>query len=152
MDKNDQIIGKISKLEAHILQNGQSPLHRAFSLFHFNSQNQLLLQKRSQYKITFPSLWTNTGKLHKKWYLGRYIFTLFVFTKYESSSKVCSHPLYNEKEIELNEGIKHAANRRALYECNLSIPIENLKVMQRIIYSRPMDHHLLGEHELGKYE
>ena len=64
MDKNDQIIGKISKLEAHILKNGQSPLHRAFSLFHFNSQNQLLLQKRSQYKITFPSLWTNTGKLH----------------------------------------------------------------------------------------
>jgi len=121
VDKNDQIIGKISKLEAHILQNGQSPLHRAFSLFHFNSQNQLLLQKRSQYKITFPSLWTNT---------------------------VCSHPLYNETEIELNEGIKHAANRRALYECNLSIPIENLKVMQRIIYSRPMDHHLLGEHEL----
>ena len=63
VDKNDKIIGKISKLEAHILQNGQSPLHRAFSLFHFNSKNQLLLQKRSQYKITFPSLWTNTGKL-----------------------------------------------------------------------------------------
>ena len=63
VDKKDQIIGKISKLEAHILRNGQSPLHRAFSLFHFNSKNQLLLQKRSQYKITFPSLWTNTGKL-----------------------------------------------------------------------------------------
>lgn len=155
MDKNDQIIGKISKLEAHILQNGQSPLHRAFSLFHFNSQNQLLLQKRSQYKITFPSLWTNTGRLPHisliQLYFGRFIFTLFVFTKYGSSSKVCSHPLYNETEIELNEGIKHAANRRALYECNLSIPIENLKVMQRIIYSRPMDHHLLGEHELGNY-
>jgi len=121
VDKNDQIVGKISKLEAHILQNGRSPLHRAFSLFHFNSKNQLLLQKRSQYKITFPSLWTNT---------------------------VCSHPLYTEKEMELNEGIKHAANRRAIYECNLNIPIENLKVMQRIIYSRPMDHRLLGEHEL----
>lgn len=121
VDKNDQIIGKISKLEAHILQNGHSPLHRAFSLFHFNSKNQLLVQKRSRYKITFPSLWTNT---------------------------VCSHPLYNEKEIESDEGIKHAANRRAIYECNLNIPIENLKVMQRIIYSRPMDHHLLGEHEL----
>jgi len=79
------------------------------------------------------------------------IFTLFACTKYGSSSKVCSHPLYNETEIELNEGIKHAANRRALYECNLSIPIENLRVMQRIIYSRPMDHHLLGEHELGNY-
>ena len=85
-------------------------------------------------------------------YFARFIFTLFVFTKYGSSFKVCSHPLYNEKEIELNEGIKYAANRRAIYECNLNIPIENLKVMQRIIYSRPMDHHLLGEHELGKYD
>lgn len=88
MDKNDQIIGKISKLEAHILQNGQSPLHRAFSLFHFNSQNQLLLQKRSQYKITFPSLWTNTGKLHHisrvqlhlVVYFSRFISILFVLS------------------------------------------------------------------------
>ena len=68
---------------------------------------------------------------------------------YVSSYKVCSHPLYNDQEIDLNVGIKHAAHRRALYECNLNIPIENLNVMQRIIYSRPMDHHLLGEHELG---
>jgi len=120
VDTKDNVIGKISKLEAHILENGKSPLHRAFSLFHFNSNNQLLLQKRSKYKITFPSLWTNT---------------------------VCSHPLFNDEEIEF-EGIKHAANRRALYECNLNVPVDHLTVVQRIIYSRPMDHDLLGEHEL----
>jgi isopentenyl-diphosphate delta-isomerase type 1 len=35
-------------------------LHRAFSVFLFDSQNRLLLQQRAAEKITFPDLWTNT--------------------------------------------------------------------------------------------
>ena len=35
-----------------------SHLHRAFSLFVFNNRDELLLQQRSDTKITFPSLWT----------------------------------------------------------------------------------------------
>ena len=39
-------------------------LHRAFSVFLFNSQNKLLLQQRAASKITFPKVWTNTCCSH----------------------------------------------------------------------------------------
>lgn len=35
-------------------------LHRAFSIFVFNSKNELLIQKRAPEKITFPGYWANT--------------------------------------------------------------------------------------------
>ena len=43
VDKSGNQIGLMPKLEAH--QKGI--LHRAFSIFLFNSKNQILLQKRS---------------------------------------------------------------------------------------------------------
>jgi len=40
-------------------------LHRAFSVFLFRpSDGKLLLQKRADEKITFPSMWTNTCCSH----------------------------------------------------------------------------------------
>jgi isopentenyl-diphosphate delta-isomerase len=39
-------------------------LHRAFSVFLFNSENKLLLQQRAASKITFPKVWTNTCCSH----------------------------------------------------------------------------------------
>jgi hypothetical protein len=39
-------------------------LHRAFSVFLFNSDNKLLLQQRAASKITFPKVWTNTCCSH----------------------------------------------------------------------------------------
>ena len=53
VDELDQIQGQISKFDAHVKRDGRSPLHRAFSLFHFNSKNQLLLQQRSHLKVSF---------------------------------------------------------------------------------------------------
>jgi isopentenyl-diphosphate delta-isomerase len=47
-------------------------LHRAFSVFLFNSKGELLLQQRASEKITFPDYWTNT---------------------------CCSHPLYTPDEL-----------------------------------------------------
>ena len=40
-------------------------LHRAFSVFLFNSENKLLLQQRAACKITFPRVWTNTCCSHQ---------------------------------------------------------------------------------------
>lgn len=40
-------------------------LHRAFSVFLFNSRNELLLQQRAASKITFPGVWTNTCCSHQ---------------------------------------------------------------------------------------
>ena len=39
-------------------------LHRAFSVFLFDSENRLLLQQRASEKITFPNMWTNTCCSH----------------------------------------------------------------------------------------
>ncbi|MFA5047719.1 MAG: isopentenyl-diphosphate Delta-isomerase [Patescibacteria group bacterium] len=62
VDKNGQRIGSIDKLEAHRL--GQ--LHEAFSVFIFNSKNELLLQQRNKEKYHSAGLWSNTVCSHPK--------------------------------------------------------------------------------------
>ena len=62
VDKNDQEIGSMEKLQAHKLGR----LHRAFSVFIFNNKQELLLQKRSKGKYHSPSMWTNTCCSHPK--------------------------------------------------------------------------------------
>lgn len=54
--RNDLPVKAVSKKDAHLLgSDGQlPPLHRAFSVFLFNKKNELLMQQRSKYKITFP--------------------------------------------------------------------------------------------------
>ena len=56
VDANDQQIGVANKLQAH--QEGL--LHRAFSLFVFDSRGRLLLQRRAPEKYHSGGLWTNT--------------------------------------------------------------------------------------------
>ncbi|GLV61317.1 Isopentenyl-diphosphate delta isomerase, partial [Carabus blaptoides fortunei] len=52
VDENDKIVGNASKKECHMVQaNGHIPLHRAFSVFLFNTRGDLLLQKRSSAKV-----------------------------------------------------------------------------------------------------
>lgn len=52
-------------LIGHLMTNiTDGLLHRAFSVFLFDSQNRLLLQQRASEKITFPDMWTNTCCSH----------------------------------------------------------------------------------------
>lgn len=60
VDENDTPQGEIEKLEAH----QKALLHRAVSVFIFNSDNKLLLQKRALSKYHSPGLWTNTACTH----------------------------------------------------------------------------------------
>jgi len=60
VDKNDETLGKMEKMEAHRL----GVMHRAFSAFIFNSEKQLILQQRSYQKYHSPGLWTNTCCSH----------------------------------------------------------------------------------------
>ena len=60
VDKNDNEVGHIEKMEAHI----KGLLHRALSIFVFNEKNELLLQKRYSGKYHSPGLWTNTCCTH----------------------------------------------------------------------------------------
>ena len=62
VDENDTPVGLMPKLEAH--QKGI--LHRAFSVFIFNSNHQLLLQKRAVSKYHSGGLWTNTCCSHPR--------------------------------------------------------------------------------------
>jgi isopentenyl-diphosphate delta-isomerase len=58
----DVPVGKMEKLEAH--QKGV--LHRAFSVFIFNSKGDLLLQRRALTKYHSAGLWTNTCCSHPR--------------------------------------------------------------------------------------
>ena len=62
VDENDTQVGLMPKLEAH--QKGL--LHRAFSVFIFNNNYQLLLQKRAVSKYHSGGLWTNTCCSHPR--------------------------------------------------------------------------------------
>ena len=62
VDKNDNQVGLMPKLEAH----EKGVLHRAFSIFIFNSKYELLLQRRASSKYHSGGLWTNTCCSHPR--------------------------------------------------------------------------------------
>ncbi|KAE8595757.1 hypothetical protein XENTR_v10015870 [Xenopus tropicalis] len=126
INEDDQKIGADTKKNCHLNSNiDKGLLHRAFSVFLFNSENKLLLQQRSEAKITFPGCYTNT---------------------------CCSHPLNTPLETEEGNaiGVRRAAQRRLKAE--LGIPMEQvmpdeLKYLTRIHYKAQSDG-IWGEHEI----
>ena len=56
VDGDDQQIGTLDKSACH---DGDGKLHRAFSLFVFNSQGATLLQQRHSEKRLWPGFWSN---------------------------------------------------------------------------------------------
>ena len=114
-------------------------LHRAFSVFLFDSRNRLLLQQRADAKITYPNMWTNT---------------------------CCSHPLNYPEEGGLDletavPGAKRAAVRKLWDELKIEPTLEGSKpllgefeFLTRIIYKavnvspkEKPDEETWGEHE-----
>ena len=63
VDAQDQILGHGSKVELH---QGAGTLHRAFSIFLFNSRGEVLLQQRSSDKPLWPNFWSNTCCSHPR--------------------------------------------------------------------------------------
>ena len=114
VSENDQVIGPISKLDSH---SGAGEYHRAFSVLLFNSNNELLLQRRSMDKVTFPGVWANS---------------------------CCSHPLHSEEELDETNamGVKRAAVRKLEQELGISpdsISIEDFVFMTKMRYSSRMN-------------
>ena len=62
VNENDQEIGSREKMAAH--RDGE--LHRAFSVFVFNGEGQMLLQRRAEAKYHSGGLWTNTCCSHPR--------------------------------------------------------------------------------------
>jgi isopentenyl-diphosphate delta-isomerase len=65
VDENDVPVGTAEKMEAH----EKALLHRAFSIFIFNSKGEMLLQQRAQEKYHSGGLWTNACCSHP--YVGQ---------------------------------------------------------------------------------
>lgn len=63
VDREDNDIGYLSKAECH---DGDGKLHRAFSVFLFNSKGELLLQQRSSDKRLWPMYWSNSCCSHPR--------------------------------------------------------------------------------------
>lgn len=145
VDENDNVVGPISKLNAHfkteeaLAANPRKLPHRAFSLFLFNERNELLMQLRSKKKITFPDKWTNT---------------------------CCSHNGHIPEELESENnyiGMRRAAVRRAEFELGITElnPEKDLHVGSRILYyadncdkfaEHELDYIVFSKKELEKWE
>lgn len=63
VDENDNELGYLSKRRCH---DGDGVLHRAFSLFIFNENGELLLQRRSAGKRLWPMYWSNSCCSHPR--------------------------------------------------------------------------------------
>ena len=90
VDEGDNYTGSETKLSCH---NGEGLRHRAFSVLIFDNIGRLLIQKRSEHKITFPGVWANS---------------------------CCSHPLDTDSERESGQGAINAAKRKMTQELGIS--------------------------------
>ncbi|XP_033639471.1 isopentenyl-diphosphate Delta-isomerase 1-like [Asterias rubens] len=126
VDEEDKAIGSASKKACHLNENiDKGLLHRAFSVFLFNKEGKLLLQQRSDAKITFPGFWANT---------------------------CCSHPLNFKEELEESEhlGVRRAAQRKLKHELGIEpeqVPLDDFHYLSRIHYKAQSDG-IWGEHEI----
>ena len=87
VDEQDREIGSKLKSACH---EGAGILHRAFSIFVFNSSDELLLQQRSASKPLWPLYWSNT---------------------------CCSHPRLGES---MEIAVSRRLNQEFGFECDLS--------------------------------
>lgn len=99
VDKNDTEIGTMEKMEAH----EKALLHRAISVFIFNSKGEWLLQRRALNKYHSNGLWTNT---------------------------CCSHPFPNETSLEaanrrLKEEMGLESNLEEIFHFIYKAPLDN---------------------------
>ncbi|HET7312977.1 isopentenyl-diphosphate Delta-isomerase [Salinisphaera sp.] len=63
VDRDDNVIGHMPKVEAHL---GEGALHRAFSIFLFNSAGDVLMQQRAGAKQLWGGFWSNSVCSHPR--------------------------------------------------------------------------------------
>lgn len=109
VDEKNNVLGTAPKDEVHTTN---TPLHRGFSLFLFNSSGELLLTRRALTKKTFPGVWTNT---------------------------VCGHPSLGESEVDaakrrLNEELGIDLDKRPDKRSDLKV-FQGLTLMETHVVS-----------------
>jgi len=63
VDSNNTVLGHKPKVDCH---RGNGILHRAFSIFLFNSAGDIMLQQRSRQKQLWPGYWSNSCCSHPR--------------------------------------------------------------------------------------
>jgi isopentenyl-diphosphate Delta-isomerase len=99
VNSNDEPIGTMPKVNCHL---NDGTLHRAFSIFIFNTSGEVLLQKRSEQKMLWPMYWSNTCCSHPR--AG------------ESSEEAAHRRLKQELGIEADLSYLYKFEYRAPYE------------------------------------
>jgi len=115
VDENDNEIDTQEKLSAH----REGTLHRAFSLFVFNSRGRLLLHKRAAGKYHSGSLWTNT---------------------------CCSHPRPQER---IEDAVHRKLLSEMGFDCNIKEVFHFIYKIQfeNQLFEHELDHVFLGMYE-----
>ena len=117
VDENDNPLGTMEKMEAH--EDGV--LHRAFSVFIFNSNGEMLLQQRAFSKYHSGGLWTNT---------------------------CCSHPREGEATI---EAAHRRLREEMGFDCEIKKAFDFIykKELDKGLTEHELDHVFIGEFEGG---
>ena len=63
VNEDDSEVGFCDKVACHV---GSGKLHRAFSVFIFNSKGELLIQRRAEGKMLWPGFWSNSCCSHPR--------------------------------------------------------------------------------------
>jgi isopentenyl-diphosphate Delta-isomerase len=114
VDKNDNKLGLCGKMKAHL----EGKLHRAFSVFVFNSEGELLLQKRAYEKYHSGGLWTNT---------------------------CCSHPRDSE---DIEEAVHRRLNEELGFDCPIKkiLGFYYKAKLDNNVYEHEYDHVFIGKY------
>ncbi|MBA5630030.1 isopentenyl-diphosphate Delta-isomerase [Moheibacter lacus] len=115
VDEKDQQLGLMEKQQAHVA----GLLHRAFSVFVFNSNGELLLQQRAADKYHSPLLWTNT---------------------------CCSHPRKNETYL---EAAHRRLQEEMGFDCELEEKFHFIYKAQlgERLFEHELDHVFVGQYD-----
>lgn len=116
VDEDDNEVGTEEKLKAHL---GGGKLHRAFSIFIFNSRKEMLVQRRHEKKYHSPGMWANA---------------------------CCSHPSPGES---LEQAVHKRLKEEMGFDCKLKEVFSFIyrgKVGKGLV-EHELDHVFIGEHD-----
>ena len=115
VDENDNPLGTMEKMEAH----EKGVLHRAFSVFIFNNNGEMLLQQRAFSKYHSGGLWTNT---------------------------CCSHPREEEPTI---EAAHRRLQEEMGFDCDIEKAFDFIykKTLDQGLTEHELDHVFIGKYE-----
>ncbi|WVZ66269.1 hypothetical protein U9M48_015514 [Paspalum notatum var. saurae] len=151
VDEQDNVVGHESKYNCHLLE--KNLLHRAFSVFLFNSKHELLLQQRSATKITFPLVWSNTCCSHPLFRESELIQENSLACKQKLLPYLSFIPYCNDQGTYRCPGVRNAAQRKLLDELGIpaeDVPLDQFIPIGRMLYEAAYDEKW-GEHEITHF-